>query len=50
MKYFKFHWLDKTTNIGWGIDAADALTRLGYGAGALRALDYWECIGDKASD
>jgi hypothetical protein len=44
MKRFKFYWLDGKTNEGESTDAADALTRLGYGGGAVRALDYWEEI------
>ena len=37
---YRFYWLDGTTNEGEGRDVADAFTRLGYGAGAIRALDY----------
>jgi len=41
------HWLDGTENVleGWGENdrqaAADAMRSAGYGAGALRALDYF---------
>lgn len=44
MKRFRFHWRDGSTNEGPGTDAADALNRLGFGAGALPALDYWEAL------
>ena len=39
---FKFHWLDGSTEVGKGVDVADAFTHLGYGAGAIGALDYYE--------
>ena len=44
MKRFRFHWLDGKVDEKEGYDAAHALTMLGYGAGALAALDYWEEI------
>lgn len=44
MRQFRFHWLDGKTDEGYGQDAADAFTRLGYGAGAVAALDYHEEI------
>lgn len=49
---FRFHWLDKTVTEGPGRDAADALNRLGYGRGSIRALDYWESkeIEDDANE
>ena len=46
---FRFHWLCGQVDEGRGRDAADALTRLGYGNGALKALDYWERL-DPESD
>ena len=42
MKYYKFVWKDNTINFGCGKDAADAFTDLGFGHGALAALDYHE--------
>jgi len=42
-----FHWNDGTTDKrnGWGTSpiaaATDAINGLGYGGGALAALDYW---------
>jgi hypothetical protein len=42
MKKFRFHWLDGKTSEGEGDTPADALRRLGYGGGAVRALDWWE--------
>ncbi len=44
MKQYRFHWSYGETEEGWGKDVADAFTRLGYGAGAIRALDYYEVI------
>ena len=44
MKTFKFYWLDGSVNEGEGLDEADALRRLGYGAGAIRALDYYKRV------
>ena len=42
---FKLHWLgDKATEIVEGYSIADALTKAGYGGGALGALDYHEQI------
>lgn len=41
---FRFHWLDGAKQLGRGKDAADALNRMGYGQGAVAALDYWEQI------
>jgi hypothetical protein len=43
---YRFHWRDGTTNDGIGRDAADALNRLGFGRGAVAALDYYETIED----
>ncbi len=43
-KMYRFHWLDKTTSEGMGRDEADAFSRLGFGGGAIRALDYFEVI------
>ena len=45
-KHFRFHWGDGAIDEGDGMDAADALTRLGYGAGALPALDWHEEVLD----
>jgi hypothetical protein len=44
MKTYKFYWLDGTVNQGQGETAEDAFSRLGFGAGAVRALDYHEEI------
>lgn len=42
MKKFRLYWLDGTTEIIKGRDAVDAFNSAGIGAGALRALDYYE--------
>lgn len=47
-RLFRFHWLTKKADgtpqvdEGHGRDVADAFSRLGYGGGAMRALDYFE--------
>lgn len=48
MRKYRFVWLDKKEHTGYGRDVADAFTRLGFGAGAMPALDYYEDITDKA--
>lgn len=43
----RFHWLPEgsgKTDEGYGRDVADAFSRLGYGGGAIRALDWWEVV------
>lgn len=45
MKRYRLHWLgnaEPTDVVGDSI--VDAVTRAGYGRGAMRALDYWEEI------
>ena len=42
MPTYIFHWLDGSTNEGNGETPDDAFTHLGFGAGAVRALDYYE--------
>ena len=44
MKRFRFYWLDGSVNEGDGLNVEDAFTRLGFGQGAVRALDYYEEI------
>jgi hypothetical protein len=41
IKFFKLHWLTNEKEIIHGTSIADAFTKAGYGAGALRALDYY---------
>lgn len=49
MKY-RFHWLgsDRKVEEGEGTSPADALNKLGYGGGAVAALDYWEEVVEGA--
>jgi hypothetical protein len=48
----RFHWHDGATQDGEGLGndqfeiAADAANKLGYGSGAIKALDYFELIED----
>lgn len=42
MKKFRFHWLSGKISEGEGVDVEDAFRRLGYGGGAIHAVDYYE--------
>lgn len=42
IKSFIFYWLTGQSERGEGVSPAHALTMLGYGAGAIRALDFYE--------
>lgn len=44
MKKFMLYWLDGKTEIIEGKDITEAFNHAGYGAGALRALDYYKEI------
>ena len=46
MRKYKFVWLDGKEEILEGESPADAANRAGYGAGAIRALDYVEIVKD----
>ena len=39
---YRFYWLDGTTTVWEGYAPEEALTKAGYGAGAVRALDFYE--------
>jgi hypothetical protein len=41
MTTFTFYWLDGRVMLLEGHDAANAMSRAGYGAGAMRALDFY---------
>jgi flavin-binding protein dodecin len=43
-KTFKLHWLTGQSEVVNGYDIADAFSKAGYGAGAVRALDWYEEI------
>lgn len=43
-RQFRFHWISGSTEIGSGPTVVEAFTHLGYGAGAIGALDYYEEI------
>ena len=47
-KMYRFHWFDGKINEGAGSNVADAFTRLGFGRGALPALDYYEEVESEA--
>lgn len=48
----RFHWKGGHVDEGFGVGndqyeiAADAANKLGYGGGAMRALDYWDIVDD----
>ena len=42
MKRFRLFWLTGTTEDVEGNTVAEAITRAGYGRGAIQALDYYE--------
>jgi hypothetical protein len=44
MNQFILHWLDGKTEVIEGNSIEDAFNRAGIGAGALRALDYYEMV------
>lgn len=46
MKKFKLHWIDGKVDVVEGTDIADAFSKAGFGAGALKALDWFEEIFD----
>lgn len=39
---YSFHWRDGKVSTGEGATPEDAFSALGYGAGAVAALDYYE--------
>lgn len=47
MNEYKLHWLDGKVETVKGNSIADAFTRAGYGAGAMRALDWHEEVSTK---
>lgn len=48
MQEFDLHWLDGTVRRVEGHDIADAINRAGYGREALRALDYYSPVEERA--
>lgn len=42
MKKFRLYWRDGKTEVIEGLHIADAVTKAGYGAGAMRALDFYD--------
>lgn len=50
MRRFKLYWLDGKVEIVEGNDIADAFTKTGYGAGAIRALDWYKEITDNEDE
>ena len=41
---FKIYWLDGREEIIEGETSASAFTKAGYGAGAVRAIDYYKQV------
>ena len=50
-KLYRFHWRSSASkpSEGRGRDVADAFSRLGYGGGAIKALDYYEVVSESSS-
>lgn len=48
MNKYRFNWRDGSVSEGHGTTPEEAFTHLGYGAGAARALDYWERISESS--
>jgi hypothetical protein len=44
VKKFRFHWKDGTTETGLGKTIPEAFKGLGYGGGAIAALDHYEVV------
>lgn len=44
---FILHWLDGKVEEVEGNSISDAFTRAGYGAGAIRALDWYDIVAKK---
>lgn len=47
---YRFHWPDGVTAEGRGVDVADALEKLGFGADAAKTLDYYEVLQETPAD
>ncbi|MDE0943559.1 MAG: hypothetical protein OSB58_14150 [Alphaproteobacteria bacterium] len=47
---YRFHWPDGVKSEGRGVDVADALERLGFGADAAKTLEFYEVIEETAAD
>lgn len=47
---YRFHWPDGVTSEGRGADVADALEKLGLGAGAMESLEYYEVVEESEAD
>lgn len=45
MLTYRLYWLDGVTELCQGRTITEAITRAGYGAGALSALDFYK-LGD----
>jgi hypothetical protein len=50
MKTFILYWLDGKQETLTGNSISDAFNRAGYGAGAVRALDYFHEVKDGDHD
>ena len=50
IKAYELHWLTGEVEIVGGTNIADAFMKAGYGAGALRALDYYRRIGEYSGE
>ena len=44
---YRFHWRSGPPSEVMATGPQEAFTKLGYGAGAVAALDYWEVVREK---
>lgn len=47
---YRFYWLHGKVDQGYGRSVADAFSKLGFGGGAMRALDFYEELDEGPSE
>ncbi|MBT4686915.1 MAG: hypothetical protein HOK21_12595 [Rhodospirillaceae bacterium] len=47
---YRFHWPDGVKSEGRGVDVADALEKLGFGADTAKTLEFYEVIEETPAD
>ena len=48
--FYRFPWPDGVSSEGRGMDVADALEKLGFGAEAAKTLEYYEVLEETPAD
>jgi len=46
-KTYRIFWIDGTDTLIYGNDIASAFTKAGFGAGAVKAIDYYKEVENK---